>query len=302
MYWQEDELSRRLSGKVIVITGGTAGVGKEEILKLAQHNPAHIYFTGRNVQAVNSLIDEVNAITTSTTTTNDGKSILTFIPCDQTSLSSVQRTGQKQRRGRIVVTSTPGFRGAPEIGFAGLKKMQGGVGGPAMLAKNTLYSQNKLANVLHAAELARRYPELPVAASHPGVIASTELMGHMNFIDRLVVKLAVRNFESYSLQEGVYNTLWAAMTTTTTQATGTAGQEGASLESGGLCEAVGKPLAHTKLSVDEALAGNGRRRKLNDNLKMQLPQFPKHVSVSLEGGDGDGGLITIYLAGSVSIL
>ncbi|EGE84463.1 oxidoreductase [Blastomyces dermatitidis ATCC 18188] len=261
MYWQEDELSRRLSGKVIVITGGTAGVGKEAILKLAQHNPAHIYFTGRNVQAVNSLIDEVNAITTSTTTTNDGNSILTFIPCDQTSLSSNARAKNKRAagHGRIVVTSTPGFRGAPEgvggIGFAGLKKMQGGVGGPAMLAKNTLYSQNKLANVLHAAELAMRYPELPVAASHPGVIASTELMGHMNFIDRLVVKLAVRNFESYSLQEGVYNTLWAAMTTTTTQATGTAGQEGASLESGGLCEAVGKPLAHTKLSADEALAG-----------------------------------------------
>ncbi|KAL2381879.1 hypothetical protein RJZ90_003642 [Blastomyces dermatitidis] len=231
MFWQEDELSRRLSGKVIVITGGTAGVGKEAILKLAQHNPAHIYFTGRNVQAVNSLIDE----------------------------NARAKNKGAAGHGRIVVTSTPGFRGAPEgvggIGFAGLKKMQGGVGGPAMLAKNTLYSQNKLANVLHAAELAMRYPELPVAASHPGVIASTELMGHMNFIDRLVVKLAVRNFESYSLQEGVYNTLWAAMTTTTTQATGTAGQEGASLESGGLCEAVGKPLAHTKLSADEALAG-----------------------------------------------
>ncbi|KLJ06496.1 hypothetical protein EMPG_10093 [Blastomyces silverae] len=131
--------------------------------------------------------------------------------------------------------------------------MQGGVGGPAMLAKYTLYSQSKLANVLHAAELARRYPELTVAAIHPGVIASTALMRHMNCIDQFVVKMAVRNLEHFSPQEGAYNTLWAA--TTTTEITGTAGQEGVSLESGGLYEPVGKPLEHTKLSGDEALAG-----------------------------------------------
>ncbi|PGH02996.1 hypothetical protein GX51_04314 [Blastomyces parvus] len=303
-----------LSGKVIVITGGTAGVGKEAIIKLAKHNPAHIYFTGRNVQAANSLIDEVNA----TTTASNGNTKITFIPCDQTSLRSVRdaakqllaksqnlidvlicnagvmavapalskdgyevqfainhlahalfvklcipalqnaraRNKGSAGHGRIVVTSSLAYRGAPEgvggIDFANLKTAQGGVGGPAMMAKYTLYSQSKLANVLHASELARRYPELTVVAIHPGVVAATELMGHMNWIDRFVVKMAVRNYEHFTLEEGAYNTLWAA---TTTQTTGKAGQGGLSLESGGFYEPVGKPLEHTKLSGDEALAG-----------------------------------------------
>ncbi|TAQ86419.1 hypothetical protein B7494_g5263 [Chlorociboria aeruginascens] len=68
-----------LAGKVILITGGTAGIGRTTITELAKHNPKHIYFTGRKVQAAESLIAE-----TKTTSPN-----LTFIPCDQTSLQSV---------------------------------------------------------------------------------------------------------------------------------------------------------------------------------------------------------------------
>jgi NAD(P)-dependent dehydrogenase (short-subunit alcohol dehydrogenase family) len=85
-----------LSGKVFLITGGaspifkpqtsflisptgTAGVGAETLTQLSKHNPAHIYFTGRNASSAQTLIDSL------TPTYKN----LTFIPMDQTSLSSV---------------------------------------------------------------------------------------------------------------------------------------------------------------------------------------------------------------------
>ena len=96
-----------LTGKVIFITGGmhqnsthqevpptiltilqgTAGLGSKSIQKLAKHNPAHIYFTGRNVNRAKDLINEAKKITPTAQ--------LTFIQCDFTSLFSM-KTGLKQ--------------------------------------------------------------------------------------------------------------------------------------------------------------------------------------------------------------
>ncbi|KAH6675811.1 putative short-chain dehydrogenase [Halenospora varia] len=70
-------------GKVIFITGGTTGLGKASIIALAKHNPAHIYFTGRNVEASKSVISEVQS-----EHPNVG---LTFIKMDMMSLASVKK-------------------------------------------------------------------------------------------------------------------------------------------------------------------------------------------------------------------
>ncbi|KAF1954081.1 dehydrogenase with different specificitie [Byssothecium circinans] len=71
-----------LSGKVIFMTGGTAGLGKETIATLAKHNPQHIVFTGRNAEAAKAVVSE-------TKTTSPSVKV-SFIECDQTSLASVK--------------------------------------------------------------------------------------------------------------------------------------------------------------------------------------------------------------------
>lgn len=63
-----------LSGKVIFITGGTSGIGKEATLFLAAHNPSHIYFTGRNEEAAAAVVAAAK--------TKSPNVKVTFIKCD----------------------------------------------------------------------------------------------------------------------------------------------------------------------------------------------------------------------------
>ncbi|KAM0714051.1 hypothetical protein Q7P37_011015 [Cladosporium fusiforme] len=50
-----------LSGKVIAITGGNAGLGAETVRKLAAHDPACIYLCARNPTSAEPLISEIKA-------------------------------------------------------------------------------------------------------------------------------------------------------------------------------------------------------------------------------------------------
>jgi hypothetical protein len=53
------------------------------VLALAKHNPAHIYFSGRNAEAAKSLADEVQSVNSSVG--------MTFVKMDMTSLASVKQ-------------------------------------------------------------------------------------------------------------------------------------------------------------------------------------------------------------------
>ncbi|TKA75164.1 hypothetical protein B0A55_03989 [Friedmanniomyces simplex] len=75
-----------LSGKVILITGGTAGLGRETVVSFAAHSPGHIYFTGRSQSSADSLVREVKSKHPDTP--------VTFMQCDLASLDSVQKAAK----------------------------------------------------------------------------------------------------------------------------------------------------------------------------------------------------------------
>ena len=88
---------------------------------------------------------------------------------------------------RIVILTSTGWRGHPKGGiqFATLNTVQdfGKIG------RWIRYCQSKLANIVYAAELARRYPAITSVSVHPGVV-QTDLVGDLGFVDKLLVYLS----------------------------------------------------------------------------------------------------------------
>ncbi|KAH7151902.1 short-chain dehydrogenase/reductase [Dactylonectria estremocensis] len=48
-----------LTGKVILVTGGNAGLGKQAILEFSRHNPKQIWLASRNLEKAKSAADEI---------------------------------------------------------------------------------------------------------------------------------------------------------------------------------------------------------------------------------------------------
>ncbi|GFP59585.1 uncharacterized oxidoreductase C736.13 [Trichoderma asperellum] len=70
-----------LTNRVILVTGGTGGLGEQSIRALAKRGPQHIYFTGRNKKAADAIMNDINA-------ENSGVG-LTFLQMDFSSLESI---------------------------------------------------------------------------------------------------------------------------------------------------------------------------------------------------------------------
>lgn len=279
-----------LSGRVIFVTGGTAGLGKESVIAFAKHNPAHIYFTGRNATSATSLLDTLKASNTTSAVQ------VTFLECDMASLSSVAsavrqfletsdrldilmcnagvmatpagltQDGYENQFGvnhlahalfiklllptlvrtasqpnsdvRIISLTSTGYRGHPSGGiqFDSVKTTQDAVGGSWVR-----YGQSKLANILYASELSRRYPEIISVSVHPGVVG-TGLVNDLSFMKKLLVQVT-NPLGVMDPDKGAYNQLWCA----------TVARD--QLENGKFYGPVGVKYTMTRESANEELAG-----------------------------------------------
>ncbi|KAN0135034.1 NAD(P)-binding protein [Lactarius tabidus] len=74
-----------LTGKVIVVTGGNAGVGKETVKQLLTHN-ATVYLAARSAQKANEAIEELK--------TETGKQAI-FLQLDLSDLHAVRKSAQE---------------------------------------------------------------------------------------------------------------------------------------------------------------------------------------------------------------
>ncbi|OAA81948.1 NAD(P)-binding domain protein [Akanthomyces lecanii RCEF 1005] len=281
-----------LAGKVILITGGTNGIGKTAVQELAKHNPAHIYFTGRNQQAADALIASLTP----------GGPRATFLPCDMASLDSIRQAasafssprldifianagvmatapgltqdGFEHQFGvnhvgnaalllrllpvlrrtardvpgadvRFVALTSLGFRAHPPAGidFATLRTTQEDEAGFAM-GTWTRYGQSKLANVLLAREVGRRFPELTSVCVHPGVV-KTQLVAELGFWEKMLVYVTNPG-GLMTPRQGCYNTVWAA--------TGEDVREAVAKGDAAFFEPVKKPNAGNAKCWDEELA------------------------------------------------
>jgi len=90
-----------LSGKVIIVTGGNTGLGKESVLQLAKHNPSQIYLAARTESKARSAIDEIK------TQVPDAK--VEFLSLDLTDFASVKAAAdtftQKEQRLDILLNN-----------------------------------------------------------------------------------------------------------------------------------------------------------------------------------------------------
>ncbi|KPM39877.1 hypothetical protein AK830_g6696 [Neonectria ditissima] len=71
-----------LSGKVILVTGGNSGLGKESILQLAKHSPANIFMGARSETKADEAISEIRKAVP------DAK--IDFLPLDLSSFASIR--------------------------------------------------------------------------------------------------------------------------------------------------------------------------------------------------------------------
>ncbi|KAK5036381.1 hypothetical protein LTS07_002108 [Exophiala sideris] len=231
-----------LSGKVILVTGGNNGLGKETILQLAKHNPHKIFMASRTESKAR---DAIASIKSQTSQNVD----IEFLQLDLASLPSIKKAADQvaAHTDRLdILILNAGIMAVPSAKTAAGQEIQLGTNhvGHFLLTKlllptldntakkynpdvriislssaawqmapniDTIVSTNKLiaqkpwtcygaskaANIMFAAELARRYPQFTSASLHPGLIKT----------DLYTPNLEVNPI---TIEAGALNQLWLA--------------------------------------------------------------------------------------------
>ncbi|KAK9773252.1 putative Oxidoreductase [Seiridium cardinale] len=245
-----------LEGKVVFVTGGTAGLGKSSVLALAKHQPSHVYFSGRNAKAADSVIDEIKK-------SSPGVGA-TFVKLDMNSLAAVKGSCSQFTHDRLDIlmcnagimdqpaaVSTDGYEThfatnhlahamliqqllpimlktaelpgsdvrivsntslawqihpKEGIAFETLRKDK-----PGFVGSYYSYGQSKIANIIYAREIARRYPQITSVSIHPGVV-KTDMVNTLPLARRAIVYVSqfVQGVGLLEPSQGCLSQLWAA--------------------------------------------------------------------------------------------
>lgn len=235
---------------------GNAGLGKEAILQLAQHNPSRIYLGARNAtkaqdaiasiqeglsspvdirhipldlasfksiraaaEQFNSDCDRLDILMLNAgtmgnppTTTEEGFEVqvgtnhIGHFLFTKLLLPTLQRTVASATPPdvRVVTLSSVGHSAAPS--FEVMTSTQALLDGSTW----TRYGASKAANIVFAAELARRFPEILSVAVHPGTVSS-DLYVHAQASSAIMkYGLAGSSLVFRNIKSGALNQLWAA--------------------------------------------------------------------------------------------
>lgn len=277
---------KSLAGKVILVTGGNNGIGKETILQLAKHNPHKIFLAARTESKARDAIASIKSQNLQNSDVD-----IEYLPLDLSSLPSVKSAADQVMRtsdrldilvlnaGIMAVPpgKTPSGQdiqlGTNHVGHFLLTKLllptlertakqhnsDVRVLAVASEAHNmapnldtilstdkltntspwTRYGASKAANIMFAAELARRYPMLTSVSLHPGMIKTDLYLP--NSESNFLVRYGAMIFGPLIFQDvahGAFNQLWAS-----------AGAEKSELVSGSYYTPVGK-MRHNKWAGD----------------------------------------------------
>ncbi|KIW47434.1 uncharacterized protein PV06_00131 [Exophiala oligosperma] len=243
-----------LSDKVILVTGGNAGLGKETVLQLAKHNPHKIFLASRTEAKANEAIASIKS------SIPQGVDI-EFLPLDLASLPSIHKAADQvaSRTDRLdILILNAGIMAVPAGKTASGQEIQLGTNhvGHFLLTKLLLpllqktanqynqdvrvislsseawnlgpkldtilsteklsaqgpwarYGASKAANIMFAAEFARRYPAFTAVSLHPGMIhtdlyaANSQTNPLVRYGSKLIGPLIFQSIEA-----GAFNTLW----------------------------------------------------------------------------------------------
>lgn len=224
-----------MEGKLVLITGGTAGIGKQAAIALLELG-AQVVIVGRNPEKTKAVVEELK--------TRTGNSKLEFLLADLSSMAEVRRVAGefKAKYSRLDVllnnagglfpgrtTTVDGFertmatnhlayfvlaqellpileKSAPSriVNVSSDAHTRGRLDWDDMMAEKsystfTQYSRSKAANILFTRELARRVKDKQITVNclHPGFVASDFLAkpGFWGFIKPLAYLFAISEVE-----------------------------------------------------------------------------------------------------------
>ncbi|KAJ1334922.1 retinol dehydrogenase 12 [Microdochium nivale] len=244
-----------LKDKVILVTGGSSGLGMQSILDFARHEPKEIWLGARSATKAQAAIDDIKAkvpnatvkfvqmelgsfasIRTAAKTVLDSTDRLDILLLNAGIMAGAPgatedgyeiqfgtnhmghalltkllkplllKTAEQHGGARVVVLSSAGHSYTPTggIDFSTLKTPGD------TLNSWQRYGQSKLANILFAKELARRYPQIKAASLHPGVIKTnlSSTAKSNSWLMSVIVPLTSKFITD--VETGAHGQLWAS--------------------------------------------------------------------------------------------